>query len=65
MFTSEFEVALYAVALALPLNGMDCDDPDLMDIEGLCVSLDEYDYDTMASAIDFESFDYETECVGE
>ena len=60
MFDDEFDIALYRVALVLPeweLDELGLDDPDLMDIEGLCVSWDEYDedvYDTVPRSLSFE-----------
>ena len=55
MFDDEFDIALYRVALGLPeweLDELNLDDPDLMDIEGLCVTWDEYD--TVPRSLSFE-----------
>lgn len=62
MFTLELEINLHAIAIEIPDN---YDEPDLMDIEGLCVPFDEYDYDTMNSVVDHEALDGETFCIGE
>lgn len=56
MFNEELEIALHRVALAM--DEWDAD-VDIMDIEGLCVSFDDYDYDTVPRSIDYEAYDGE------
>jgi len=55
MFNDELEIALHRVALGMD-EGMDV---DIMDIEGLCVPFDDYDYDTVPRSIDFDAYDGE------
>lgn len=54
MFNDELEIALHAVALSIDEADVS-DDPDLMDIEGLCVSpVEVYDYDTVPHSLSFD-----------